>query len=370
MILGDRHCLCWHVIAFQNFNFLLGRVGRAGSSTLFKTLPSSWPSHPSPHSLLSSAISSHLFPPSSFSSSVPSSRAHLIIFITFFILMTKSNTIPSLPTPSSIISLENDYLHSLEPRCICHLIAEYIVESVKKTESLPYYVPSVDYLSLEIKKSTDMSVEHVEKLCSYLFNICQLEYECLVSILIYLQRMEKLSPGKFRLTRSNWKISLLLCTMTSSKMLDDFSMENRDFSIAFDVVTLPQLNHFEVLFLDMLQYHLCISIDEYQTCYDDLVSRKKIAEGVNVSLLQFQPLPSLNDSPKILRKPSLDVQTKSQTPNSQLVSPQSITSSSSFDSPSFSPTAFVHPIELLSMTLRHTSISEMLFSCFERDVEV
>jgi hypothetical protein len=283
--------------------------------------------------------------------------------------------------------MTND-LHCLDIHSLCHYIAQYIVQKVIITDALIYFVPSVEYLSFEITKkpssssktsiplsTNEITITLVEKFCLYLFNLCQLEYECLVSAFIYLKRMEKFSKGKFRLTKLNWKISLLLCLMTSSKMLDDFSMENRDFTIAFDLISLSQMNQLEIQFLNLLQYQLIIPLTEYQECYQEIIVMKNRTDQ-NVSLqidsLTLPPVPPRASRPS----PKSTAQLKPpQSAKPQQVSPQSVTSSS-FESPSplslsysssSSSSPFFDSIELISLSLRHSSISEILLSCFERD---
>lgn len=46
-------------------------------------------------------------------------------------------------------------------------------------------------------------------------------------------------------------------------MFDDFSMENRDFTIAFNEISLQRLNELEIIFLNIFQFNMNISIEEY-----------------------------------------------------------------------------------------------------------
>jgi hypothetical protein len=289
---------------------------------------------------------------------------------------------PNTPQSSQHSPKITNGLHSLDVHSLCHFIAQYIVQKVIITDALIYFVPSVEFIALELKQTSttstnEITVPLVEKFLLYIYNLCQLEYECLISSVIYLKRMEKISEGKFRLTKSNWKISLLLCLMTSSKMLDDFSMENRDFTIAFDLICLSQMNQLEILFLDLLQYQLIIPIKEYQECFHEAILMKNRSDKAvlhQTKILKHPQSPS-SFSPRSRPSPKTPIQLKPpQSSHPQQVSPQSVTLTSSFDvspSPLSLPTSsspLFDSIEFLSLTLlRNSSISGILLSCFERD---
>ena len=291
-----------------------------------------------------------------------------------------SITAPSCGVPSPSISSSPDLnpidLYCLDSNILCHFIAQYIVQRVNMTDSLINFTPSVEFHLFEIPKPSssknEITITLVEKFCFYLLNLCQLEYECLISAFIYLKRMEKLSNHKFRFTKLNWKISLLLCLMISSKMLDDFSMENRDFTIAFDTISLQQMNQLEILFLEILQFKLLIPLKEYQDCYHEIcIFLKNGTEDQNIFLhIDSQHSPSLTPSAPRLSTKSPSQQLKPQQSSSlEQVSPQSVASSSFESSPplSSSTSPLFDSIEFLSVTLRPSSISDFIFSLFERD---
>jgi hypothetical protein len=93
-----------------------------------------------------------------------------------------------------------------------------------------------------------------------MFEQCELEYQCLVSALIYLDRMQ--NTNGFRLNKCNWRSSVAVSLLLSSKMLDDFSVDNNCFAWSFGVDT-AHMNLLENTVLTMLQYSLFVSAAEY-----------------------------------------------------------------------------------------------------------
>lgn len=125
-----------------------------------------------------------------------------------------------------------------------------------------------------------------------IFEKCQLEYECLVMALIYLDRMQN-NTG-FRLEDRNWRSSLLLCLMEASKMSDDFSMSNDSFAYTAEL-KLSYVNILEGVVLKMLDYSLNISPAEY-AAYHNAV-RAIAVENRKSRAREVMKAPSPNSSP-------------------------------------------------------------------------
>jgi hypothetical protein len=317
----------------------------------------------------------------------------------------------SLSTSSSISSDQDDQIHHLplDVQYLCERIAEYILDSVALTDSIPDFSLSHETLQFEIPSTphppVPPTIDQISKLALYLYHICQLEYECLLSSYIYLQKLYHLTSGVYRLTRSNWRVSLLLCYLLSSKLLDDFSMENKDFSIAFGLISLQELNSLERKLVELMNFNLYLSREEYQRCYAELLlerhknplppfspaplSASSSSPPKTTLQLMVPSSPSSASSPlSISRRPvvgasvsapvapslktNLEVQILSKGVGflSRQISPHSI-ALSSFSSPCSSPLfGSIHRLELLSLTRRtSSSLSDLIFSCFERRIE-
>jgi hypothetical protein len=307
-----------------------------------------------------------------------------------YLMISLSASLASSP----ITSYQRD--HTLDINYLCEMIGKQIVESVALTESIPDFIPSAESLQFEINEPSSfqlpLTIDQVRKLSLYLYQICQLEYECLISTFLYLQKLPHLTSGAYRLTRSNWRITLLLCYLISSKMLDDFTMENKDFSIAFQLLTLRQLNSFEIKFVELMKFNLWLSMEEYQQCHDELLFKQNQPhQGTDLPLsgstrplivsstqeAQTEPATARTPSPPTSShssKTNLEVQIRSKGDsflNQQIVSPHSI-AFSSFQSPTSSPLfGSLRHMELLSLTLRTSfTLSDMILSCFEKRVEL
>jgi len=58
----------------------------------------------------------------------------------------------------------------------------------------------------------------------------QLESECIIMALIYCERLIKDTRGRLCIRYDNWRPILFACLVMSSKVWDDMSMWNADFS--------------------------------------------------------------------------------------------------------------------------------------------
>lgn len=115
---------------------------------------------------------------------------------------------------------------------------------------------------LDEKDSSDLviSKQTVFTLLKHIFEQCELEYQCLVCALIYVDRMQNISG--FRLNARNWRSCIVVSLMLASKILDDFSVNNTCFAWHFGV-DVEKINQLERVVLTMLRYSLFISAAEY-----------------------------------------------------------------------------------------------------------
>ena len=135
-----------------------------------------------------------------------------------------------------------------------------------------------------------------------LYRQCELEYECLITALIYLDRMQN-SVG-FRIDCANWRCALLVSLMAASKMVDDSSVNNRVFAEAFQRTNLTHVNHMEITFLEMLRYELHVSGAEYFAYH---CAVRSIADNDRVLKHRAPPAPSPTPAPTIPDKRDVTV---------------------------------------------------------------
>ena len=104
------------------------------------------------------------------------------------------------------------------------------------------------------------------------FSRGQMELECIVTSLIYVERLLKAARGKVKLRASNWRPVLLSCMIMASKVCDDLSMWNADFSHICAAFTLKRINDLEAALLAAYGFNATVPASEYAKYYFHLRS--------------------------------------------------------------------------------------------------
>ena len=98
----------------------------------------------------------------------------------------------------------------------------------------------------------------------------QMEVDCIIISLIYIERLIKMTDGKLTPKPTNWRSVLFSCMVLSSKVWDDLSMWNCDFSkigplgVTF---SLSRTNELEIALLRALEYKVKVNASEYAKYY-------------------------------------------------------------------------------------------------------
>ncbi len=100
-----------------------------------------------------------------------------------------------------------------------------------------------------------------------IFRKSQMESDCIIMSLIYVERLLKQTRGGIRLTYRNWKSVIFSSMVMSSKVWDDLSMWNADFSQVCSSFTLQRINELELAYLDALRYSVKVQASEYAKYY-------------------------------------------------------------------------------------------------------
>lgn len=116
------------------------------------------------------------------------------------------------------------------------------------------------------------SLNAVKEYFKNIFSRSQLESECIIMTLIYIERLIKCTTGLLCIRHDNWKSIMFSALMMSSKVWDDLSMWNIDFSQAARGFTLSHVNELEISFLDAVGYSIRVSAGEYAKYYFHLRS--------------------------------------------------------------------------------------------------
>lgn len=195
-------------------------------------------------------------------------------------------------------------------RGICEIIHEHVDESIKSK-----YRPSEDFRVFNVSAcsmvdSEDIhadlpTVQSIFEFFSFINKESQLEYDCMLISLIYLERMMERTNGKFKICVANWRASILASVIVASKVWDDFSMRNADFCTLFDTLTIERTNEMEVKLLSTLDYNVGVTVVEYTNwnCrLTDMAKKKKVRTFIELlsfkcDRLKIAPLDSAPSSP-------------------------------------------------------------------------
>ena len=116
------------------------------------------------------------------------------------------------------------------------------------------------------------SLETVTQFFRSIFEKSQLEHECIIIALIYIEKLIKATKGRLCIRFDNWKSIVFACMIMASKVWDDLSMWNVDFSQVVSSFDLQRINELELAVLDALQYNVKVPASEYAKYYFHLRS--------------------------------------------------------------------------------------------------
>eukprot|EP00595_Chromulina_sp_UTEXLB2642_P001151 CAMPEP_0196762852 /NCGR_PEP_ID=MMETSP1095-20130614/2923_1 /TAXON_ID=96789 ORGANISM="Chromulina nebulosa, Strain UTEXLB2642" /NCGR_SAMPLE_ID=MMETSP1095 /ASSEMBLY_ACC=CAM_ASM_000446 /LENGTH=413 /DNA_ID=CAMNT_0042114819 /DNA_START=714 /DNA_END=1955 /DNA_ORIENTATION=+ len=156
-------------------------------------------------------------------------------------------------------------------KCVCLVIRAHIIEANKKNlVSTREYDVFKDLISTNINRIPTLN--EIKDFFMQIFSKSQLESECIIMALIYCERMVKETNGKLCIRHDNWKSILFACLVMSSKVWDDLSMWNVDFSQVCPSFSLQRVNALELAILEALDYVIRVPASEYAKYYFHLRS--------------------------------------------------------------------------------------------------
>jgi hypothetical protein len=162
-------------------------------------------------------------------------------------------------------------------RCVCGVYRSHILssehETTKGKDSNPFDVFNdydVDREGCVVTRNIIPSLDEVATFFRDIFFKAQMEADCIILSLIYVERLIKVTHGRLRPKKSNWR-SLLFSTMIlSSKVWDDLSMWNGDFSQSCPSgvnFSLQRTNQLELAVLNTLHFKVKVPASEYAKYY-------------------------------------------------------------------------------------------------------
>ena len=168
---------------------------------------------------------------------------------------------------------------------VCIIIRTHMIIAAKeRSQSAPQFdvfkdsnlsIEGTSPVSPTRRQSLMESVPSLNTIREYfksIFSRSQLESECIIMTLIYIERLFKCTTGRLYIRHDNWKSILFSTLMMSSKVWDDLSMWNVDFSQAAKGFTLSHVNELEIAFLEAVGYNIRVSAGEYARYYFHLRS--------------------------------------------------------------------------------------------------
>jgi hypothetical protein len=114
------------------------------------------------------------------------------------------------------------------------------------------------------------SLEEITDFYRDVFRKAQMETDCIIMSLIYVERLMKATNAGARPRARNWRSILFSSMIMSSKVWDDLSMWNADFSqtcpsgVSF---SLKRVNELEIAMLECLKYSVKVLASEYAKYY-------------------------------------------------------------------------------------------------------
>lgn len=163
-------------------------------------------------------------------------------------------------------------------KCVCGVVRAHILQSDMGTEVNDDYAVFNDQVSLQrrgsyrrgLLRSERPSLDTITEFYRDVFKRAQMESDCIIMSLIYIERLIKCTSGALRPCSSNWRSILFSCMVLASKVWDDLSMWNADFSQtcpAGVTFTLQRINELELAVLDALEYIVKVPASEYAKYY-------------------------------------------------------------------------------------------------------
>lgn len=130
--------------------------------------------------------------------------------------------------------------------------------------------PIVEAYTADSIESIVPSLNEITAFYSDVFRRSQMETDCIIMSLIYIERLIKVTVGGVRPRIGNWRSVLFASMVMSSKVWDDLSMWNADFSqtcpsgVRFP---LKRINELELAMLNCLKFDVKVQASEYAKYY-------------------------------------------------------------------------------------------------------
>ena len=185
-------------------------------------------------------------------------------------------------------------------KCICTVIRAHmfraasdaplspILDIFKDIQSNPMTADCKD--SSPIERTDIPTLDAIINFFNSIFNKSQMESEFIIVTLVYCERVMTVTAGRLTLRHDNWRSILFACMIMASKVWDDMSMWNGDFSHLCPSFDLGRVNALECAMLELLQYEVRVSAGEYAKYYFHIRSLMQKIGYADSELMSLIPL--------------------------------------------------------------------------------
>lgn len=182
--------------------------------------------------------------------------------------LTKRNTCGTIYLGSTLSSPDKDALI----KCVCGVFRAHLLQSSDVEPHESDRIFDDEYSSRRSSRYQPFipTLDDITTFYRDVFLRSQMEVDCIVISLIYIERLIKLTGGRLQPTPFNWKSLLFSCMVLASKVWDDLSMWNADFSKIGPggmTFSLQRTNELEIALLTALEYKVKVGASEYAKYY-------------------------------------------------------------------------------------------------------
>lgn len=163
-------------------------------------------------------------------------------------------------------------------QCVCGVFRAHILQAARERN-----LPSDDFCHFNDLASLQQpghattasqmpapSLDDITYFYRSVFQKAQMEADCIIVSLIFVERLIKLTGGDLRPRACNWMSLLFSCMVLASKVNDDMSMWNADFGLCCPSgvhFSLQRVNDLELATLSTIDYKVKVKASEYAKYY-------------------------------------------------------------------------------------------------------
>jgi hypothetical protein len=111
------------------------------------------------------------------------------------------------------------------------------------------------------------SLDEVSNFFRSVFHRSNLNVDCIILSLCYVERLIKATEGNLAPRATNWRSLLMAVLLLSSKVWDDLACWNSDFCQHFPMYTISRINALELAVLNALSFDVKVTCGEYAKYY-------------------------------------------------------------------------------------------------------